>query len=248
MDAIRKVLVVDDDPVVGKSFDRVLSGKGYAVIHAHDGEEALSKLRDEKYDVVFTDIKMPGMNGLEVAEKVKASQPWLPVVIITGYGTEANEAQAKAAGVKSFLHKPLSPEMIEDSARAALLESAAAAAPAESSMGHAPEIAATVEEAKPATVGTFIKNVALFIAAPFIGLAYMIAMPFIGLGVLAWMGGKELMKNRVVRNTAVGVKNVGMIVAAPVIGLAYIIAMPFIGLVMLAWMGARALVKRSGPQ
>ncbi|MBI2224600.1 MAG: response regulator, partial [Betaproteobacteria bacterium] len=60
MDAIRKVLVVDDDPVVGKSFHRVLSGKGYAVITARNGEEALNKLRGETYDVVFTDIKMPG--------------------------------------------------------------------------------------------------------------------------------------------------------------------------------------------
>ncbi len=105
----RKVLVVDDDPVIARSFDRVLSGKGYAVINARDGEEALRKLKDEKYDVVFTDIRMPGMSGIEVAERVKASQPWLPVVIVTGYGTEENQARARAAGVSGFLHKPLSP-------------------------------------------------------------------------------------------------------------------------------------------
>ena len=73
MSALRKILVVDDDPVVGKSFDRVLAGKGYAVITASNGEEALHKLSNENYDVVFTDIKMPGMSGLEVAERVKAS-------------------------------------------------------------------------------------------------------------------------------------------------------------------------------
>jgi CheY-like chemotaxis protein len=64
---------------------------------------------------VVTDIKMPGMDGLEVAERVRARQPWMPVVIITGYGTKANEERARAAGVSEFLHKPLSPEMIEDS-------------------------------------------------------------------------------------------------------------------------------------
>lgn len=246
MDAIRKVLVVDDDPVVGKSFDRVLSGKGYAVITALNGEDALTKLRTENYDVVFTDIKMPGMSGLEVAERVKASQPWLPVVIITGFGSDANEAQAKAAGVSAFLRKPLSPEMIEDSAREALMESAAAAVTAEIGVAaHVPVIPAPAPEAKPATVATFVKNVALFIAAPFIGLAYMIAMPFIGLGVLAWMGGQELMKNRAARKFIIGAKNVGMIFAAPLIGLAYIIAFPLIGLVMLGWMGAKALVNRS---
>ena len=75
MSTPKKILVVDDDPVIGKSFDRVLSGKGYAVITAADGEEALRKLSSETYDVVFTDIRMPGMSGLEVAERVKASQP-----------------------------------------------------------------------------------------------------------------------------------------------------------------------------
>src|SRR3990172_8982864 len=109
MSTLKKILVVDDDPVIGKSFDRVLSGKGYAVITAADGEEALRKLSSETYDVVFTDIRMPGMSGLEVAERVKASQPWLPVVIVTGFGSEAHEARAKATGVSGFLNKPLSP-------------------------------------------------------------------------------------------------------------------------------------------
>lgn len=195
MDAIRKVLVVDDDPVVGKSFDRVLSGKGYAVITARNGEEALTKLRTENYDVVFTDIKMPGMNGLEVAERVKASQPWLPVVIITGYGTDASEARAKAAGVSGFLRKPLSPEMIEDSAREAVLEKAAVAVPAE--IGAAAPVPVTpvpAQDTAPATAATFIKNVALFIAAPFVGLAYLIAFPFIGLAMLAWIGARAWLK------------------------------------------------------
>ena len=126
MTALRKVLVVDDDPVVRKSFDRVLSGKGYAVITAESGEEALHKLDEERYDIVYSDVRMPGMSGLEVAENVKARRPWTPVVIITGYGTEAAEARAKAAGVSSFLHKPLSPEMIEDSVRDTLAATAEA--------------------------------------------------------------------------------------------------------------------------
>src|SRR3972149_9466441 len=107
MTASRKVLVVDDDPAVRKSIDRVLAGKGYAVITAENGEEALRKLSEEKYDVVYTDIRMPGMSGLDVAEKVKARRPWTPVVIITGYGNDAAEARAKAAGGGGFLHKPL---------------------------------------------------------------------------------------------------------------------------------------------
>src|SRR5665647_751513 len=127
MSALRKVLVVDDDPVVAKSFDRVLSAKGYAVITASSGQEALNKLEAEDYDVVFTDIKMPGMSGLDMAEQLKQRRPWLPVVIVTGYGSPDNEARAEAAGVSGFLRKPLSPEMIEGSAQKALSESAATA-------------------------------------------------------------------------------------------------------------------------
>ena len=84
MRAIHKVLVVDDDPVVGKSFNRVLSNKGYAVITAANAHEALTKLKEGGFDAVFTDIRMPGMDGLELAERVKARTPWTPVVIITG--------------------------------------------------------------------------------------------------------------------------------------------------------------------
>lgn len=237
MDALRKVLVVDDDPVVGKSFDRVLTGKGYAVITARDGEEALAKLREENYDMVFTDIKMPGMSGLEVAEKVKASQPWLPVVIVTGYGTDEHEARAAAAGVSGFLRKPLSPEMIEGSARKALLErDAPTAAPAALE-------AVEAEEAVAAKPQNAVKNIALFFAAPFIGLAYMIAFPVVGIGMLAWMGAKSMMKYPAGAKVAAKIKAVAPFVAAPFIGLAFIIAFPIVGLVMLAWMGAKAVFK-----
>ena len=172
--ALKRVLVVDDDPVVGKSFDRVLSPKGYAVITATSGAEALDRLEAEKYDMVYTDIKMPGMDGIEVAKRIKASRPWLPVVIVTGYGTEANEAQARAAGVSEFLHKPLSPESIEGSAHFAY---SAVALPA-------PSAAPTAAPA--ASVGRFLKNVGLFFAAPFIGLAYILFLPFFGVALAGW--------------------------------------------------------------
>jgi CheY-like chemotaxis protein len=238
MTALRKVLVVDDDPVVCKSFDRILSGKGYAVITAENGEEALRKLNEEKYDVVYTDIRMPGMNGLEVAEQLKAKQPWTPVVIITGYGTEAAEARAKAAGVSSFLHKPLSPEMIEDSARDALAPAAVAEAPALPAAVEAPV-------AEPAAKESALKNILLFFAAPFIGLAYIVAMPFVLLGVLAAMAARAAAKNGTAKSVAVALKNLVLLVAAPVLGLAYIVFFPLIGLAMLLWMAGKAARSKS---
>lgn len=188
MSALRRVLVVDDDPVVGRSFERVLSKKGYAVITAGGGEEALRKLAEGDFDVVYTDIRMPGMDGLAVAARVKQRKPWVPVVIVTGYGSAANEASAKLAGVSAFLNKPLSPEMIEESAKAAMRETQEAAS---ASGAHATEI---TPEPVAAASGSRLKSIALFFAAPFIGLAYAVAFPFVGLGMMAWYGAQALFK------------------------------------------------------
>ncbi len=180
MSALRKVLVVDDDAVVGKSFNRVLSEKkGYVVTTAQNAHEALKQMREQSFDVVFTDIKMPGMDGVELAERVKASQPWTPVVIITGYGTTENENRAKAAGVSDFVRKPLSPEMIEESAAHALREAAPEVA-LEAMVTPIEQVHVEVIEKE-----SRIKNIALFLAAPFIGLAYAVMLPVVGIVMLA---------------------------------------------------------------
>ncbi|HET7729383.1 MAG TPA: response regulator [Usitatibacter sp.] len=190
MKATVRVLVVDDDPVVGRSFDRVLAEKGYAVISAPDGESALERLAQEDYDVVYTDLKMPGMSGIEVARRIKSSRPGMPVVVITGFGTPENEREAHELGTTAFLHKPLSPEAIEDSIDMAL--NAIAAARASSAATRALETAVDTEEPAAMTVGRFAKNVGLFVAAPFIGFVYILAFPFVGLGMVAWIGIRSL--------------------------------------------------------
>jgi len=260
MSALRKVLIVDDDPVVAKSFDRVLSGKGYAVITASSGQEALNKLESEDYDVVFTDIKMPGMSGLEMAEQVKQRRPWLPVVIVTGYGSPANEARAEAAGVSGFLRKPVSPEMLEVSAERAFTERDATAQSANESARMAwPET--TVEVSAPNPAVRFIKNVALFLAAPFVGLAYILAFPVVGLGMLAWTAMQAQKRKAETEATPQpaapakpsAMKSAILMIAAPLIGLAFVVAGPILGLGMLLWfgfqawsrLGAKALADRS---
>jgi CheY-like chemotaxis protein len=252
MSALRRVLVVDDDPVVGKSYDRVLSNKGYAVIEAHNAAEALEKMRREEYDLVVTDIRMPGMDGLELAETVKARRPWTPVVIVTGYGTAADEERARAAGVKAFLHKPLSPEMIEGSAAEALrgapvVEAAAVEAvrldPASATVAAMVEAVSVEPAVEVVGAESRLKNIALFVAAPFIGLVYAVFLPFVGLGMLAWMGGKALMKSGALSRAGGAALSIGKIVFAPFIGLVYVIVMPFAGLAALAWFGGKALLK-----
>ncbi len=252
MKTLRKVLVVDDDPVVGKSFDRVLSNRGYAVVTASDGAEALRKIAADEYDAVFTDIRMPGMDGIAVAELIKKQQPWLPVVIVSGYATTENEARAKAAGVSTVLHKPLSPEMIEDSARDAMLErdagaapQAAAALPAEmpveapvARIEPLPEVAPDIGVVKGLglTVGALLLSLVYILVLPIAGLVALFALPF-------WYGGRALARRTGGMKT--WLKNVGLFFAAPFVGLAYVIALPFVGLGMLAWMGVKAILKRA---
>ena len=246
MTALRKVLVVDDDPVIGKSFDRVLSNKGYAVITARDGEEALAKLNAEHYDAVFTDTKMPGMDGLEVAERVRAKRPWTPVVIITGYGTADHEARAEAAGVREFLRKPLSPEMIEASARNAVAAPAPVAADTAAVLPMA-EAVAIEAEALPAEgkAAVALKNVALFLASPFFGLAYIVAFPFVASAMLAWIALTAAVKYGLLSKLARMARHLGMLVLAPILGLAFMIGFPILGLAMLAWIGGAAVLRRT---
>ena len=240
MSALRKVLVVDDDPVVGKSFNRVLSqDKGYVVITAQNAAEALERLREQEYDVVFTDIKMPGMDGVELTERVKASRPWTPVVIITGYGTTANEQRAMAAGVSDFMRKPLSPEMIEESAAHALHQ------PAQAS--DLPVPAAKAEAVPVELIETKhpYKNLARLLSVPFIGLAYAVLLPLIGIAMLAWTAAQALMTIPAARKMLMRVKDIALFVAAPFIGLIYAVMLPFVGITMLVSLGVKAWMTRS---
>ena len=236
MSALRKVLVVDDDPVVGKSFNRVLTDeKGYIVVTAKNAHEALKKIREDSYDVVFTDIKMPGMDGVELAERVKSRQPWIPVVIVTGYGTVDNEDRAKAAGVSAFLRKPLSPEMIEESAAEALHPTVAAPMYTAQEMASVPEVQVT-----PLASPEKSRSLASMVGMPFIGLAFALLMPLIGLATLAWVAATAVASNPAVRKLAVHLKNIALFLAAPFIGLAYAMSLPLVGVGMLAWVGWQA--------
>ncbi len=190
-----QVLVIDDDAVVGRSFDRVLSGIGYEVSTALTGEEGLKNMETTAYDVVFTDINMPGMDGLEVTERIKAKCPWTPVVVITGYGTEENEAEASVLGVSGFVHKPLTPEIIESITLKAL-EEPDGAMQAANEVVAITEVIAEVRISGMRKVVIVTKNVSLFFAAPFIALGYVIALPFVGFYMIAKISKEAIEEKR----------------------------------------------------
>jgi DNA-binding NtrC family response regulator len=191
-----QVLVIDDDAVIGRSFDRVLSDKGYEVSTAMSGEEALKDMENTEYDVVFTDIKMPGMDGIEVAERIKARCPWTPVVVITGYGTTENEAKASVLGVSGFVRKPLTPEMIESVTLKALEMPVAVQEAANEDTVPAKAPISELKGWRKAL--RIVSNILLFLAAPFIALSYVIALPIVGLYTFAKLAVEAWQKKRAI--------------------------------------------------
>ena len=108
-----KVLIVDDDPSIRDASFQVLTRKGYEVDLAARAEEALDLLNRFEFDVILLDLKMPGMNGLELLKHIKEMDPHAEVVIITAYGTVSNAVQAMKNGASDFLQKPFGPEELK---------------------------------------------------------------------------------------------------------------------------------------
>ena len=101
------VLVVDDEPMVRKSLALALERAGATVITAADGQEALAKFREHKSAVIFSDVKMPGMDGFALLRSVKRLDPDTPVVLITGFGGDDVATRAEEAGAARVLNKPI---------------------------------------------------------------------------------------------------------------------------------------------
>src|SRR3974377_2081851 len=110
-----------------------------------------------------------------------------------------------------------------------------------------PQVLPATAEAAKTEVGrkdSTLKNILLFFAAPFIGLAYIIAFPFVGLGIFAVLTVRAAMRIEAVRNTCMVMKHVAMVFAVPFIGLAYVVLLPFLGLATLAWLAGGGGVNR----
>jgi len=100
------LLVADDDPAVRQSLERMLTREGYAVVLAPDGQAALDRLRDGGIDLVLSDLRMPGLTGLELLRQVKAVSPEMDLVMLTAFGTVEEAVQAMKDGAVDFLTKP----------------------------------------------------------------------------------------------------------------------------------------------
>lgn len=103
-----RILVVDDEPIVRLSCSRTLCPKGYEVDMANDGFEALGRLKEQSYDIIITDLKMPDMDGIEFIGMLKRTSPGARVLMVTGFATDEVREQAEAMGAR-YLPKPFNP-------------------------------------------------------------------------------------------------------------------------------------------
>ncbi len=101
-----KILCVDDEPIILDSFRKILVLDGYNVDTVETGQEALGLIQKHSYDFVFTDLKMPHMDGLEVTKSVKHLRPDIDVVIITGYASVDTAVQCMKYGAIDYVEKP----------------------------------------------------------------------------------------------------------------------------------------------
>ena len=107
MDSHEKILIVDDEKHVRALFERVLVKEGYQVECAASGSEAIEKLAVDSFDLVVTDLKMDGIDGLDLIRKGKRAKQDLPFILISGYGTARTAVSAAEEGADVYLMKPI---------------------------------------------------------------------------------------------------------------------------------------------
>ena len=117
-----RILVTDDDHVSCQFFAEALADEGYVVDQAYSGEDTLIRLQDQPYDLLITDVRMPGMNGLEVTRRVRSTYPQLPVVVMTAFGSMETAIEAIRDGAFDYVSKPMNLEAFKQTVTRALAQ------------------------------------------------------------------------------------------------------------------------------
>jgi len=200
MSAQKRVMFVDDEEGVRISWNRFLSQHGFDVTTAEDGARAISKLREEPVDVVVSDLKMPGVDGIQLLEWIHDKRPETQFILLTGYGNDEVERTVRQLGAFDYLNKPISPDTL-----AAVVTAAThlKLMPKQESMVLEADVTPEVTVAQPVQVVETTEpksglrrtaEIAVgLVAAPLLGLAFVIFLPVIGFGALFWRLGETLM-------------------------------------------------------
>lgn len=109
----KSILIIDDDRDMRLAIQETLTRRGHATTLACNGTEALERLREKEYQTIITDMKMPGISGLEVLREVKKRGLNTPLILITAYGKIEDAVEAMKAGAFDYIQKPFSSEALE---------------------------------------------------------------------------------------------------------------------------------------
>ena len=110
----KSVLIVDDEKNIRLTLSQALEVLEVRIDTAANGEEALAKLKEKEFGLILLDLKMPGMDGMEVLRQVSEIRPDIRVIIITAYGTIESAVEAMKLGAADFIQKPFAPEEIRE--------------------------------------------------------------------------------------------------------------------------------------
>ena len=111
--SIEKILIVDDEMLVRNFLAETLRRKNLEITTAENGQKAISLLKNQHFDLVITDMKLPDLTGIEILKKAKELHPETMVIVITAFGTVENAVEAMRLGAFNYLLKPFSPDAIE---------------------------------------------------------------------------------------------------------------------------------------
>jgi len=114
------ILLIEDDPGIADTLQRVLTGEGYQVVIENRGDTGLARAATAAFHVVITDLKVPGVSGLEIVRQLHSTQPRLPILLVTAFGTTDTAIQAMQLGAYDYLLKPFDiPQLIDLVSKAA---------------------------------------------------------------------------------------------------------------------------------
>ncbi|MDI6726714.1 MAG: sigma-54 dependent transcriptional regulator [Smithellaceae bacterium] len=114
------ILIVDDEPAIREGLGRIFTKEGLFVETSPSGQDAIECIQKRDFDLVITDLKMPGISGIEVLKSIKILQPDVPVIIITGYSTIPSAVEAMKNGAADYIAKPFAADQIIQKAQEAL--------------------------------------------------------------------------------------------------------------------------------
>ncbi len=120
-DGMGSILIVDDEAEMRLAIKEALTRKGYSVELAPDGREAMRKMNESPFDMVISDLKMPGMGGMELLKSIKKTAPRTPVLLITAFGTIQKAVEAVKEGAVDFILKPFTLDALESTVEKALM-------------------------------------------------------------------------------------------------------------------------------